>query len=291
MGRMTVNQREPALRFVLRVAAALAILFCVSGSAWAGDKDSNKVYTFKVKSDKDNKKDAKGYAVLVDVTEDKIDKDKTKGVLLKNVRYEPRPPLGTLIVFENADEGIKPGKEDTITVYAKNLGKFKKDLKFSTEDTSTLRSDVGPSAPVIQTGVDRIGFKSEKDPIYNILNAPDQSAFTVTDLQYLSNVNEYPDTMDFLDFTNSYGFLPLLPSFTSVPVDGMSPDINVPGPVDDGKWYYVRGIAHFGDFDMPFVHGNSDFQVVPEASSIGLFCAGLLGIGVIRWRPCRRRDR
>jgi len=281
---MIRNEGAPRLwAFLKLVWLAALLLLALSGGARRALAD-DAIVTYQITNDPGNKKPAKGYAVFVNVTPDKIDEKKTFGKILNTIRIEPRPPLGTLIVFENATTGIPVGKTDDIQIRFKGLPK-KKEVKFS--DVSTLRSDVGRDAPVIQEEVPRVGMKTEKDPLYTILNADGQSPYTVTDLQYLMNVPEITDTTSLLDFGSSFGFIPLVPDTTSVDLVS-SPELTIPGNFDPGNWYYVRGIAHIDGLDVPFVHGATE-DIAPEPSSLALAGIGLLatGMGSRRRRSCK----
>lgn len=262
------------LRFCITVLIGCGVIG-LGMAAQGANTNATKSVTYKITNDEDNTKDAKGYAVFVDVPPKHIDLTKTKGDILKNVRLEPRPPLGTLIVFENEKTGVPPGKSDDIQIHFQDLPKNKKDIKFS--NVSTLRSGVGRDAPVIQEEVPRVGFKVERDPEYTILNAPGQSEFEVINLQYLSNVDEIVDTAPLLDFGSSFGFTDLDPSTTFVDLIS-SPVLFVPGPVDPDKWFYVRGKALIDGLEVPFVHGCSEKSrpEVPEPGSLALITTGLL---------------
>src|SRR5437762_5126966 len=160
---MRTNERS-SLPFLFLRAVCFTLLFVlVLGWASLRAKADDAIVTYTIKNDKDNSAPAKGYAVFVDVTPDKIDVTKTKGTILTSVRLEPRPPLGTLIVFENKDNGIPLNMTDDIQIRFKNLP-AKKVVRFS--DVSTLRSGVGRDARVIQEGVPRVGMKTEADPMY-----------------------------------------------------------------------------------------------------------------------------
>lgn len=273
----------------------LRILLLMVSAALVGANNNitTKIVTYEIKNNS-NAKDAKAYAVFVDVEPKNIDTKKSFGKILTAVRLEERKPLGTLIVFENAANGIpKNGGKDSIQIYFKDLPKNKKDVRFS--NVSTLRSDVGPTGPVIEEEVPRIGFKAEKDPEYTILNtvpflddplnpSPPQAPFNITGLEYLSNVDEIVDTTALLDMGNSFGFtdldadsvLPGMQDFVAIPgLGGESPMINVPGPVDFDKWFYVRGVAHFDMngtiVDVPFVHGQKEYPAPDGGSSLLLF--------------------
>lgn len=280
------------------------------GPSRAVNNATAKIVTYKVKNNNDNK-DAKAYAVFVDVEPKNIDTTKSFGKILTSVRLEERKPLGTLIVFENDKAGIpRRGGTDDIQIYFKDLPKTKKDVRFS--NVSTLRSEVGRDGPVIEDEVPRIGFKAEKDPEYYILNtvpllddpsdpAPPQGPFSVSGLEYLSNVDEISDTTALLDLGNSYGFSDLdvdpllsgLQDFVSVPgLGGESPMINVPGPVDIEKWFYVRGLAHFeidgAMVDVPFVHGQKEFHAPDGGSSLPLLLMAGAALAYCKIRGVRK---